>query len=412
MKTTYNLISIGILLCILTATQAGIAQAGCTDPQASNYDANATENDGSCTYPATNYTATELTELSSGLTECSGLAYFNNRLWTQMDGGNPDQIIEIDPLTGSAIEIETVPLADNEDWEDLAADEEHVYIGDFGNNFGNRTDLRIYKIKKADIESGTINPEIIHFTYSDQTDFTSSLNANNYDCEAFFFWNDSLHLFSKNWVDFKTRHYILPATPGTHVAALQDSLAVQGQITAADISADGKGLLLGYNTNTSEAFIWLLFDFQDNQLFSGNKRRISLGSAIFTGQVEGLVFKDSTSGFICSETFSVIPPKLLSFDIVQWLSNPVPTFQQKENIHLRVFPNPAKNILTIQTDYPNISKIQYSIYQTDGRILKQGVVNDFQSSRQINVTELPEGMYWFKIEDARATGISLFQVVK
>ena len=68
---------------------------------------------------------------------------------------------------------------------------------------------------------------------------------------------------------------MLPSTPGEHVAELRDSLNVQGQVTAADISDDGKALLLGYNTSTSEAFLWLLFDFKGSRFFTGNKRPIS-----------------------------------------------------------------------------------------------------------------------------------------
>ena len=42
----------------------------------------------------------------------------------------------------------SVNKEENVDWEDITQDETHIYIADFGNNNGNRTDLKIYKILK------------------------------------------------------------------------------------------------------------------------------------------------------------------------------------------------------------------------------------------------------------------------
>ncbi|MFQ5448055.1 MAG: hypothetical protein ACE5DO_08215 [Desulfobacterales bacterium] len=325
-----------------------LAQPGCTDPQATNYDPGATVNDGSCLYATTNYIPTQLAILDPSLEESSGLAFFNNMLWTHEDGGNLERVYEIDSLTGTILQQVTILLSGNIDWEDMAEDDESLYIGDFGNNDGNRTDLRIIKIDKANLLAGTAVPHYISFTYSDQTDFTPAHNANNYDCEAFFFWNDSLHLFSKNWVDFKTRHYVLPATPGTHLAQLRDSLDVQGQITGAAITSDGRAVLLGYNVSTGAVFLWLLFDFPGTRFFDGNKRKISLGSALTLSQPEGIVFRNGGHGYISSERFSALPQRLMSFDIDQWTENPVDaTTASIPEGGFIVSPNPFSGNLTI-----------------------------------------------------------------
>lgn len=345
------------------------AQPGCTDPQATNFDPAATENDGSCIYPSTTFTPILVGQLPPDMEECSGLAFFENKLWTHLDGGNPDHIYTLDTLTAEKLETITIPNADNFDWEDMAEDAQHLYIGDFGNNSGNRTDLRIYKIKKSDFTAGTIFPELIEFNFSDQTNFTHVANSHNYDCEAFFAWGDSLHLFSKNWTDFKTRHYVLPVEPGLHTAELRDSLEVQGQITAADISDEGRAVLLGYNTSTSETFMWLLFDYAGNDFFSGNKRRISLGSAVANSQTEGIVFRDSTRGYICSEKFSVLPQKLLSFDIKEWVENTLSStkslFSEKS---FSIHPNPVDDIIYFKkTNEKNNSSYQIKIFDSMGR---------------------------------------------
>ena len=113
--------------------------------------------------------------------------------------------------------------------------------------------------------------EKIKFSYSDQTDFTSAEHATNYDCEAFFYHNDSLHLFSKNWLNQKTRHYVLPNTPGEYVAELRDSLDVDMLITAADIDESGVVVLLGYNVVFN--FMWVLWDYEGTDFFQATKEK-------------------------------------------------------------------------------------------------------------------------------------------
>lgn len=398
MKTIFKTLTITLAVLAFFAVGTGQAQPGCTDPQANNYDPQATENDGSCSYNTTNYAPLQIANLPSNLSESSGLAFFDDRLWTHLDGGNIDQLFQVDTLTGAVLETVTIPNSDNKDWEDLAEDDEHIYIGDFGNNFGNRMDLRIYKIKKNNLIGGTPSPELIEFSFSDQTDFTTAQNAHNYDCEAFFYWQDSLHLFSKNWLDFKTRHYVLPTMPGTYIAELRDSFNTQGQVTAADISDDGTVLLLGYNiASQGDPFMWLLFDYQGNNFFSGNKRRIALGNVLFTSQVEGLTFRDATRGFISSENLSVLPGKLMAFDIEAYLDNPVPTEAtvfDRQNIS--IFPNPATDVLTVFFENINAQEIQISITDLSGKIILEKVLDypNLETSFSLDVSDLPNGSYW------------------
>ena len=410
MKTIFQNLTICLLAAGFLVAGKATAQPGCTDPQATNFDDQATENDGSCIYGTTEYVPTIISELPTNLNECSGLAFFNDQLWTLLDGGNPDKLYQLDTLTGVQLDESTIPTADNEDWEDLAEDEEHIYIGDFGNNPGNRTDLRIYKIKKEDLLNGTPSPQLIEFSFSDQTDFTAAHNANNYDCEAFFYWQDSLHLFSKNWLDFKTRHYVLPTTPGTHVAELKDSLDVNGQITAADISEQGVVILLGYNSATAIPFMWLLFDYLSSDFFSGNKRRISLVNPAFTSQVEGIVFRDSTRGYICSEEFAILPPRLMAFDILQWLQGPSATDDFENDFEINIFPNPAKEFITINLKKLNTPLLSFEILDLSGKKLKEKYFgkNIYQAEIKIDISDLPAGAYWLRINVSDKINTELF----
>ena len=217
--------------------------SGCTDPQAANFDATATINNGSCTYAPQTYTPPLMKVLSSTLTEISGLIYFNNKLLALNDGGGGNKLYVLDALNGNILQTITVNGATNIDWEDLAQDSNYVYVGDIGNNaHGNRKDLCIYKINKnsfnvsGDFSIPATAVEKINYAYPDQTDFTSlASNSTRFDCEAITVARGQLHLFTKNWIGNYSVHYKLPLQAGTYTAEKLDSLNTGGLlITGAD----------------------------------------------------------------------------------------------------------------------------------------------------------------------------------
>jgi len=307
------------------------AQSGCTDPQANNYDPNATSNDGSCTYPTTNYSLTTKTNLSTTLNETSGLVVAGGAVWTHNDSGNQPRMYKIDTLTNSIQQTVTIGGASNVDWEDIAFDGSNFYVGDFGNNAnGNRTDLKIYKFPLSAIPSGgnvTVpsgQVQVIHFSYEDQTDFTpQGSNNTSFDCESLFYHDGMLHLFTKDYLNLTTTHYLLPATAGTHEAVNLETYDVNGLITAADISGLGVIVLLGYGPGNGPLFFWLLFDYQPGAYFSGNKRRIELGPHTGSGKVEGIAFRNNAYGYVSNERITIgaitVPARLYSFSVSQWL---------------------------------------------------------------------------------------------
>nr|GFB48249.1 phosphoglucomutase 2 [Tanacetum cinerariifolium] len=201
----------------------------------------------------------------------------------------------------------------------------YVYIGDFGNNNGDRRDLRILRVAKADLgpAATTATAQAINFSYPDQTNFTPRTNAHNFDCEAFFFANDSLHLFTKNWVDLQTRYYTVPAAPGTYVAHLRGTFNVNGLVTAADLNPTGTtAALLGYNATNGTTFMWLLSGYQGAGYLRANKRRIELPNALLIGQAEGLCFVKNARVFISNEQISnallTVPPRLYALGLGAW----------------------------------------------------------------------------------------------
>ena len=387
------------VLFVFVLLQNNLTAQGCTDPQANNFDASAIENDGSCEYNTTNYTLTQKAILSDVVLESSGLVFFENKLWTHNDGGNPDKIYEIDSLTGEVLKTVIIVNSNNKDWEDITQDETHLYIGDFGNNKGNRTNLRVYKILKSDLASGVANPELIQFSYADQTDFTIANNNNDYDCEAFFFYNDSLHLFSKNWINHKTKHYVIPSSSGTYVANIRETMDVQGLITGADISDDGVIALLGYNPSGA-TMMWLCFDYQGTDFFSGNKRKILLGSALVNSQVEGITFRENGYGYISAEKLSTLDAKLLSFNSSQWTNGMTSGIAKidTEKPPFEIFPNPFFENVNIM--FQENGEYEVSLFDSYGRLLKHKTRTVGEELNwNVNTLLLNDGIYFFQIKN-------------
>jgi len=291
---------------------------GCTDPQATNFNASATTNNGSCTYANTNYTPPFVANLGSAINEVSGLVMVNGRLYGHNDGGNPNAIYRLDTATGNILQTIVLQGTTNVDWEDMTQDSTHMYVADVGNNAtGIRTDLVIYKFAKQLIASDTVTVvpaasiERIYFSYADQTNFTTPTpNNTRFDCEAVVVLRNQLHLFTKNWVSPTTVHYRLPTQAGTHVATRLDSMATGGfMITGAAVAGYDNMMLTAY-TRLGSCALFLVFGFNDDDGGSNNffatahKRRISLPGALQFGQLESIVFINPLRGFLATEAFS------------------------------------------------------------------------------------------------------------
>ncbi len=315
------------VMCFFAFISGSFAQInGCTDPQSTNYNPAATVNDGSCSYNATSITLTDKTNLSAPLlNESSGLTFINGKLWTFNDSGNANDIYRVDTSTNTVNQTVDISNATNTDWEDMTSNNDYLFIGDFGNNNGNRQNLKIYRINKADLTTNatSVTASIINFSYSDQTSFPSLPTNNNFDCEAMIFFNDSIHLFSKNWVDFQTKHYVLPNVPGTQVAQYRETYNTGFLVTSASIQQFGVIALLGYiKTGTQAVSMCMIYDYKNNLFFNGNKRKFDLSTQLVQGQTEGIEFFNSSRAFVTNELFTngaTVPAKLRVFDIASYL---------------------------------------------------------------------------------------------
>lgn len=302
-----------ILLLTLWLLANGLwAQSGCTDPQATNYNASATSNDGSCTYPVTYQAPVLKATMASLMSESSGLEWINGHLYTFNDSGGAPYLYEVDTVTGAVIGAIHVTNYGNTDWEDITADSSNIYIGDFGNNNGDRIDLKILKVPLSQLASQTsftktVTAQAISFHYTDQTSYSSNSNT-NFDCESVISIGDTLYLFSKDHSNLQTRVYQVPKIPGNYALAPYTTYNINGMISGADYNPVNHEIeLIGYMNNHYNSFIWHLNGFHGNLFFSGNKRRIEIGNTTMKWQTEGIAFYNEINihrVFISCETTS------------------------------------------------------------------------------------------------------------
>jgi hypothetical protein len=384
-----------IILTCVTSFRS-FSQTGCTDPAASNYSATATINDGSCTYtPTTQPFNLMVNTINVGSN--SGIEWMNGSVYTFGDSGNPPAFYKIDTTTGNISQNISVTNFGNQDWEDITADTGFVYIGDFGNNNGNRTDLKILKISKSQFINNpssvvSVTAQAINFSYSDQTSFASNSNT-NFDCEAMISIRDSLYIFTKDRGDLMTRVYKLSKTPGTYNVNPFLNFNTNGKITGADYNPiNNEVILIGYKSGNLNSFIWYLSDFQGINFFSGNKRRVELGNASYAWQTEGIAFYNETSThriFISCEVNGITAGIYYS-DI-----NKIVGIKElpKKNNEIKIYPNPGFGIFKIECTEV-ISEIE--ILSMDGKIIYSKKIE--QNNTTINSEEFTNsaGCYLLK----------------
>jgi hypothetical protein len=391
----------GLLLIFVVQLNAQIP--GCTDVLATNYNPSASLNDGSCTYAAASVAPSNSEDLPSIVNENSGLILWNNSIWTHNDDTDID-LYELNPNDVNNYNTYELTGTTNVDWEEIAQDEDYVYVGDFGNNAnGNRTDLKILRLEKNSLLQNNPVIDTIAFSYDLQTDFTpTGGNNTNFDCEAFVVSANQIYFFTKEWISGKTSLYTLPKQPGTHVATYQGELDVEGLITGSTYLEEEHLIVLSGYSLSLQPFLFLLYDFEGDDFFGGNKRKIGLNLPFH--QIEGIATENGLDYYVSNEFFSqagiTIQAQLHEVDLSLFLGNylenlSVSPVDESFERQVNLYPNPTQGELYVDLDFTETTAVRMLIYNAVGQKVSEFSIES--NSTPLDVSNLGSGTYFYHI---------------
>lgn len=195
---------------------------------------------------------------SPEILEASGLVASRSNphaLWTHNDSGDKNRIFLISE-NGKLLATFTIDSAKHRDWEDIAIGEEnginYLYIGDIGDNFARNEVNTIYRFpepqispKDSPIDSTITEVKTIRFRYPD--------GKRDAECLMFDPATKDLVIISKR--EDNVGIYLAPYPQSfTEIITLQKVGELPfSQITAGDISPDGKEILI---KNYLKVYYW------------------------------------------------------------------------------------------------------------------------------------------------------------
>ncbi len=244
----------------------------------------------------------KINDLPKKMYETSGLVVVDDYLVTHNDGGNRSELYVLDK-SGKHLKTIKIANAKNYDWEDLALDKKgNLYIGDFGNNYNQRQNLKIHIIKKGFLDKKEVFVETIDFEYEDQKSFPPKKSKLNFDCEAFICKDGKIFLFSKCRTKPFTgisKIYMLPAKPGHYEAKLlgQFQFCKKGWMSCSVTSADyhEKSNTLSVLTYSR---LYIIKNFHFNAFWKGSIKSYKLPKI---RQREAICFYDKNRWYMTAE---------------------------------------------------------------------------------------------------------------
>jgi hypothetical protein len=331
---------------------------------------------------------TLITDLPPLLNEVSGMLRIGSDTWVILDSGNDHALYRISEENGNVLQQVTLSNATNVDWEAISSDGAHVYIADVGNNAGSRTDLRIYRFPTGQLSQDVtaITVDTIRFHYTDQVEFAPAPDNTHWDCEALVAVDDSLFLFTKDWIDGQTHMYALPAVPGEHVAVRRGTFNVQGLVTDAAYDATtGKLVVLGHTEAATAPFLWVLRRFVGHGFFNGQhvQHPLQIGPL----QAEAIAWIAPGEVCIANEWAPDQAPAIWAVEVPMGLLDG----QASERIG-HTFPIPADRQVHVDGADP---AGRSRIYELNGALLAEPIVS---GSGDIDLPYLAPGEYVLELK--------------
>ena len=174
------------------------------------------------------------------ISECSGIIASRTHpgiYWVHCDSGN-DQAIYAITRDGKLVN-EFEVKAENEDWEDIAADDAgNLYLGDIGNNGAKRKKAVVYRLSEPDPHKGRDKKLKVDHQW------TLRYPDGAFDSEAMFLHNGFAYLISKNLTGIPAGVYRFPLDDKRDEMVLEKvtTLPIHSPVTGADMSPDGARL--------------------------------------------------------------------------------------------------------------------------------------------------------------------------
>lgn len=147
-----------------------------------------------------------IADLDKDLDESSGIAFLpkQNFLVSHNDGGMADLFVM--DQCGNLNKTFRISDTKNNDWEELATEPSgrRLFVGAFGNNDNDRKDLHVIVVDATSFQSEQDGANLkalykLNFRYEDQREFPPrSKRQWKYDCEAMFYKQGKLYLFTKS----------------------------------------------------------------------------------------------------------------------------------------------------------------------------------------------------------------------
>ena len=203
-------------------------------------------------------------EISSPIHEASGLAVSRMNpgiLYIHPDSGNDNHVFAISQSGQVKAEI-VFEECTNHDWEDVAVTGSHIYVADTGNNWHDRTNLRVLRAPEPYID-GSGNQIRIPRSQIDYLDFTYP--DYNHDCEGVAVDPNThdIYFFTKDWDHHRSEVYRYPWSlreKGKSMTLEHITTLPLLTVTGADISPSGNTLAI---TNLWEGFSYTKPDGMD-----------------------------------------------------------------------------------------------------------------------------------------------------
>lgn len=343
---------------------------------------------------------TLVSSLQNTFQESSGLIHLQGRLISHNDSGGEAALYEMDSTNGQIIRTVIISGASNTDWEDICYDSSYIYIADFGNNSGTRTDLKIYRVLIDDYlnaPNDTIQADTIQISYADQQSFQSNTFFTNYDAEAMISRGDSLYIFTKNWGNNWTYIYPVSKQPGNYSLIKTDSINTQGLVTGADhMEGSDTILLCGYTF--SSPFIVSITGCQSGLLSEANISRqlLTIPSGISI-QIEGLARFSADQYYVTCESSIFGDAALMKLNDIYPATSLLP-FPQNP---LSIYPNPTKGSVEI-----NIAQaLEILVYDMQGKQILS------TSEKKLDLSQWEQGCYLIVLKNNKGQMIGTKKIL-